>query len=382
MKPTLEFLLFTCGDSNDISTWSNVPYLFAKTLEKKGHKVNRVDISPNKYLNRLFNTLSYTIFKRILKLQACPEFHRTWLHRFIIYRRIKKATKQYPNSHINLFLSYAFYNKYSNKPSVLWCDWTDRIVIQRLGRAPKFYEIASLQHEDNVMKQADKVYTMFPVCKRQMQALYNRDIIHLERNVVNTVFSGEFDINQCICQRFYSKKIVFIGGKNYLGAAKELIKAFLLLYKKDKELELHIIGMTPSDLSVHNDNIFCHGYLRKNIKAQRDKYYHILHNCKVFVNPARQWGGYSSSIEALFYGCPIVVAPYNDFVEEFGKEICFGHYLDDNNLTNCIKKILDSSKDDYYNMCKCAYNSVANYTWDNYIDEFIESLKEGHIINE
>lgn len=378
----MQFTIYTCGDSNDISTWSNVPFLFAKTLEKKGHKVNRVDISPNKYLNRLFNTLSYTIFKRILKLRACPEFHRTWLHRFIIYRRIKKATNQYPNSHINLFLSYAFYNKYSNKPSVLWCDWTDRIAIQRLGRAPKFYEIASLQHEDNVMKQADKVYTMFPVCKRQMQKLYNRDIIHLERNVVNTVFSGEFEINQCISQRFSSKKIVFIGGKNYLGAAKELIEAFLFLHKKDKELELHIIGMTSSDLSVHNDNIFCHGYLRKDIKEECEKYYYLLHNCKVFVNPARQWGGYSSSIEALYYGCPIIVAPYHDFVKEFGKEISFGYYLENDNLASHIANVLYSNKEEYYQLCMSAHSRVADYTWDNYIEEFIKSLKKEGVILE
>lgn len=130
------------------------------------------------------------------------------------------------------------------------------------------------------------------------------------------------------------------------------------------------------DGSSDNSGAICDKY------ATKEHRFKVIHKKNGGVSSARQWGGYSSSIEALFYGCPIVVAPYNDFVEEFGKEICFGHYLDDNNLTNCIKKILDSSKDDYYNMCKCAYNSVANYTWDNYIDGFIESLKEGHIINE
>ena len=133
----MQFIIFTCGDARDISTWSNVPYLFTKTLEEKGHIVNHVDISPNKRINKIFNTLSFLIFRRIFKSKACPEFHRTWLHRFITYRRIKKATKKYPNSNVNLFLSFAFYNKYSKKPSVLWCDWTDRIVIERLNRNPK-----------------------------------------------------------------------------------------------------------------------------------------------------------------------------------------------------------------------------------------------------
>ena len=63
-----EIIIFSCGDSNDISTWSNVPYLFTKTLEGKGYKLNRVDISPNKIINRVFNTTAYIIFKRILKI--------------------------------------------------------------------------------------------------------------------------------------------------------------------------------------------------------------------------------------------------------------------------------------------------------------------------
>ena len=380
IKP--EIILFTCGDSRDISTWSNVPYLFSKTLEKKGYKLHRVDISPNKLLNRIFNTSCFFVFKRMFKCKACPEFHRTWLHRFITYCKIKKATKQHPNIDFNLFLSFAFYNKYSNKPSILWCDWTDRIVIERLGRKPAFYEEISLRHEDYVMRKADLVYTMFPVCKEHMEELYERNIVYLNRNVVNTVFEDEFNLESTIKNRYKSNTILFIGGLKYITAAKELIKSVKQLNKYSASFKLHIIGITNEQIKNNDENIICHGYLRKNIKAQRDKYYHLLHNCKVFVNPARQWGGYSSSIEALFYGCPIVVAPYNDFVKEFGKEICFGHYLDDNNLTNCIKKILDSSKDDYYNMCKCAYNSVASYTWDNYIDEFIESLKKEHVINE
>ncbi len=50
-------------------------------------------------------------------------------------------------------------------------------------------------------------------------------------------------------------------------------------------------------------------------------------------------------------------------------------------LQNASKGFLDANEYDYYNMCKCAYNSVANYTWDNYIDEFIKSLKEENILN-
>ena len=377
-----EITVFTCGDSNDISTWSNVPYLFSKTLEEKGYKLNRVDISPNRTINKLFNTVSYILFKRILKRQACPEFHRTWLHRFITYRIIKRATKQNQNATFNLFLSFAFYNKYSNRPNILWCDWTDRIVIERFGREPKFYERRSLSHEDKVMQKADKVYTMFPKCKEHMEELYGREIIYLNRNVVNTVYDGTFDIEKNIKARYTSNKILFIGNTRYIGAAKELVNAYNFLKKENNKLELHIIGMTKEQMNVDDNNIHCYGYLRKSIREERVLYYSLLHNCKVFVNPAQQWGGYSSTIEAMFYGCPIIVAPYDDFVCEFGTDINFGRYTSEQEeLHKTIGAILDSDKDKYQAMCFNAHNRVSEYTWSNYVDNFLESLKKENIID-
>lgn len=372
--------VFTCGDSNDISTWSNVPYLFTKTLEEHGYQIIRVDISPNKFLNRIFNTPSFIIFKRLLKFKACPEFHRTWLHRYITYRKIKNVTKHHPEIQFNLFLSYAFYNKYSKKPNILWCDWTDRITIERLGRTPNVYERKSIHHEDSVMKNANKVYTMFPKCKEHMEELYGREIIHINRNVVNTVYDGPFNINDNINTRYNSNIILFVGNLHYYSAAKELIKAYKMLKTTNPKLELHIIGMTSEHLGVTDNNIHCYGYLRKNIKKDRDLYYSLMHSCKVFVNPAQKWGGYSSSIEAMYYGCPIIVAPYDDFVCEFGKNINFGGYTNGNDLNTTIANILYANDEEYSALCRNAYDRVNGYTWNNYVDAFLKSLKDEGIL--
>ena len=102
MDKSKEIIVFSCGDSNDISTWSNVPFLFTTMLEKKGYVVHRVDTSPSKIVNRLFNTISFVLFRRIFKLKACPEFHRTFLHRLIVYRRIKRQLR-------NIRLVYLIY---------------------------------------------------------------------------------------------------------------------------------------------------------------------------------------------------------------------------------------------------------------------------------
>lgn len=45
MHTPKEVIFFTKGDSADISTWSNVPYFFTRTLEEKGVTVHRVNMT-------------------------------------------------------------------------------------------------------------------------------------------------------------------------------------------------------------------------------------------------------------------------------------------------------------------------------------------------
>lgn len=215
-----------------------------------------------------------------------------------------------------------------------------------------------------------------------MEQIYDREVIYINRNVVNTVYNGFFDIEKNIEARYSSNRILFVGNLHYVGAAIELIKAYKIIKEQKKDSELHIIGMTKRQLNVIDENIYCYGYLRKDIKEERDLYYLLMHNCKVFVNPAQQWGGYSSTIEAMYYGCPVIVAPYDDFACEFGKEIDFGRYTDGQELHNTIESIINASKDEYTALCMNAYNRVSGYTWSNYVEEFLDSLKKEGIINE
>lgn len=372
-----EITVFSCGDSRDISTWSNVPYLFTKTLEERGIKVNRVDISPSKILSRLFNTPSFVLCKRILHLRVCPEFSRTIIHRFMVNHKIKKATEQYPDSEFNLFLTFAFLNPYSNKPNVLWCDWTESIRISRIGRKPMWYERQYLRHECDVMRRADLIYTMFPECKRQMETMYGREILYLNRNVVNTVYDKSFSIKDAINQRKQSNILLFIGNFLYKGAALELVHAFENLQKLNPQLECHIVGMPPEQLFDGElpHGVICHGYLRKDVREECDMYYSLLLNAKVLVNHSSKWGGFSSIVEGMFYGCPVVVAPYDDFVACFSEKILFGCYCDSrrDNLEEILNRLLNSKL--YDEMCVAAHDAVQEWTWNNYVDAFCESLQ-------
>lgn len=86
-------------------------------------------------------------------------------------------------------------------------------------------------------------------------------------------------------------------------------------------------------------------------------------------------GGYSSIVEAMYFYTPVIVSPYDDFVNEFGKDIDFGIYnkkYDSLVLAKNMESIFNSS--DYENMCLNAHERVKDYTWDNYVDKILKLL--------
>lgn len=86
-------------------------------------------------------------------------------------------------------------------------------------------------------------------------------------------------------------------------------------------------------------------------------------------------GGYSSTVEAMYFYTPVIVSPYDDFVNEFGKDIDFGIYnekYDSSVLAKNIEAIFNSG--DYENMCLNAHERVKDYTWDNYVDKILKLL--------
>ena len=365
-----EINLFTKGDSNNISTWSNVPFLFAKALEKKGYVVHKHCISSPHWLIRLFNSISIRISHYIFHTNSIFEFHNTWLHRKIIDFIIKRSTNKYPNSKLNIFLTSEYLNKFSSQPNILFCDWSHRMYVER-GRKAYWYERKRLDHEDKVIKKADAVYTLFPKCKEKMESLYGRKVDYLNRNVINSTFIGRFDIKETITNRLKSNSILFIGNFKYRSGALQLIQSVDELSQEKNNLEIHVIGMTEKELGKH-ENVVCHGYLHKDNEAERNLYYELLLSCRCLVNPTKGWAGYSSCVEAMYYGCPIIISPYDDFTAEFGDIISFGYYCDENNLKDKIKQMFNSIN--YPSMCTAAHMAVKDYTWDNYMDAFIQSL--------
>ena len=378
-KKIKEIIFFATGDSSKASTWSNVPYMFTETLLRKGIKIDRVNLTQT-FGYKLFTKVGGVIHKVLNLFYPNNQYaySRSALFMFLTNRLVKKSVRRYHNADLCIFTNFDFYNKYSDIPTLMFCDWTYKILIQdHLGREPYFFEKRFPLWEKKALESADYVVSLFPMCAKMMkESSPNANIHYLGKNVVNNLYDGVHDIESFIKKKITKRNILFIGGRKYIDGAKLLINAVAALSKKYDDIRLHIVGMKEENFDNLPDVIKCYGYLRKEDEKERELYYELMIGSRIIVNPSKEWAGYSSMIEAMFFATPVVVSPYKDFVEEFGKDIDFGAYspeYDVSTLANTICRVLESK--DYPSLCRNAYERVKDYTWSNYVDRVLSLVK-------
>ena len=305
------------------------------------------------------------------------QYNRSFLFKILTERLIKKAVNRFEKADLCIFTNFDFYNKFNkNIPTLLFCDWTYKILIlDHLGRSPYPFERKFPLWQEEAIKHAALVISLFPTCAAQMKLDYpTANIHHLGRNVINSIYEGPHDIESFIAEKLQSNRIVFVGKNSYLKGLRLLIEAMTLLRSR-YDLSLDVIGMTKEEVGNDLPWIRCHGYLRKDDEKERNIYYKTIIGAKLFVNPSEVWGGYSSTIEAMYFATPVVVSPYKDFVEEFGNQIDFGQYnrvFDAESLAETMLSVMENPQ--YPSICRCAYDRVKDYSWDVYVDKILELL--------
>lgn len=376
MSTKLKEIIFCCyGDSTNASTWSNVPYLFTKTLENKGIIVRRVDLNVFPFLTKLYR---HTIF-RILNIfypQHQYSFQRTAIFQFFVNQKIKRAVRIFNKADFCIFTCFDFCNKYGRVPSLLFCDWTYEVLIRdRLGRELYPFEKRFSKQQDKAINRAEYIVSLFPVCTETMKKKYPySNISYLGGNVINSLFKGKIDVTKTIEKKFCSNRILFIGAPKYKEGLQLLVNS---LNKLQNVCELHVIGMERYHVNNAPHNVIFHGYLRKDVESERKLYYDLVLSAKMLVNPTEKWAGYSSTIEVMSFYTPVIVSRYEDFVKEFSEDINFGIYNDDftiESLAKNINAVLNYSKEEYFNSCMNAHHVVNSYTWDSYVDRLLNLI--------
>jgi glycosyltransferase involved in cell wall biosynthesis len=369
-----EITVFSVGDSNSLKTWSNVPYFFTKNLELKGYKVNRVNIKENK---TLFNLYKYTAFAflKLIYRNSNHTYFRTKLNYNLTNKKIAKALEIYSNTDASVFLSFSFSAPESFKKKVIsFGDWTYAYYIANfLGREPKWFEKNCLAREKKHIEKADLVLGLFPLSSAFIKKNYTNANVHYLGNVINS--NSELNKEVILKTKQNSKKLLSIGNQKYVSGALELIETFKKLKSEHSELELHFIGLNANETGIKADGIYYHGYLNKSVVSENELYYKLLSEALVIINSTKDWGGFSSTTEAMYFYTPVITTPYDEFTETYGSIIDFGYFIDQNNtLSNCIKRMLKNSKDEQLKLMNAAHDKVKDFTWSNYIKRIFELL--------
>jgi glycosyltransferase involved in cell wall biosynthesis len=208
-----------------------------------------------------------------------------------------------------------------------------------------------------------------------MKETYVNKNIHYLGNVINSLY--EVSEEEALQEKGNSCDLLFVGDFKYTEGARALIKAYNNLKRDFVELNLHIIGLKKAEIGEElPEGVLCHGYLDKAKHADRALYYDLFKRAKIFVNTTPKWGGFSATIEAMYFYIPVIVAPYGEFVETFGKEITFGKFCDDNSPTEIERNVRLILNDRAYDdMCVNAHRAVKEFTWSSYVDEVLRKIE-------
>lgn len=371
----MEILFFCIGDSTNASTWSNVPYLFGNELERRGVTLRRINLAPNQLVSKLYNKTVLPLSRLFFPGNAYA-YNRTALHAFFVNRKIRRAVRCYQNADYCFFICFHFYNRFSKIPSLLFCDWTFKHLIEdRFRRKPNIFERRFIRQEHAAINNAKYVLSLFKESAKVMKMdCPNATIEHFHGNLVNSFYKGSLPPPQKIIEKKKGeKRILFIGNRAYRAAAVKTAEA---LQYMDEDTTLDIIGMTVEDVGEDNPQVKCHGYLRKDVENERNLYYKLLFEASVVTNTTPQWGGYSSVIESMYYYTPVLISPFNEFVLEFGEDISFGKYNEEFTsecIANNLRSLLHSSN--YNQMCLNAHEAVKDFSWEIFTDKILSMIK-------
>lgn len=375
MREIKELTVFAVGDSTDPKLWSNVPFLFTGALIRQGIKVNRVWLKENPLFTLFYEQIIFRVISLFFKGHQYG-YNKIPYNRTKLSEQVRKHVKKHQNSDAFIFLNYDYHAE-SDKPTILFHDWTfEHNIRVKLRREPFFFEKPFIAYQKEQIEKADAVISMFEKCAEEMKEYYiNPNIYFLGGNVVNNLFKGKFDEKSIVEKKKSSRKILFVGNYKYKEGAYLLLEAFKILRLRFPEITLDFIGLYKNDFSNLPSGVTCHGYLDKGLDKENEMYYELLQSATIFVNPTPVWGGYSSTVEAMYFCCPVIVAPYRDFVKEFGEDITFGRYHESNDAATLAVEIsFVLEHEEYSTICTNAHNTVKDYTWDNYMQKVTDLI--------
>lgn len=371
MREIKEVIVYSNGDSNDLATWSNVPYFFCRELEERGIKVDRVNIHVNKDISMsLFFRLFSKIKKKLIELSkgagTMYRYNKSSYYYKQVVKKMKEGRKSYPEADAEIAFDLMNNNK-SDIPFVMIGDWTIEYRLRnKYHRNPDKYEQSLINRQFSNLSNADMAVSIFPGCYENMREHLNNASYF--GHVVNSMNKYSFN-----GKKNESERVLFIGKDKY----KEGLNSFIEIVKKynceyGRNIRISVIGMNDNDIDGQGICDF-YGYLNKTDEKQRDLYYRLISETKVMANVTKDWNGVSSLFEALYHGTPILVSA-NVELEKLIGETEYCHFCDNEDIfyDNFVSLMED---DNYLKISQAAHDFANQYTWDKFMDKFLAKLK-------
>lgn len=367
----MKILFFSYGDPNSPETWSNVPYCFSNALKNNGHEVVTCQLKKYPKLEEFWDKYVIRVIRKVYP-GAQYEFMRSWICRKSVNRRIKKIVNNFPDTDLCIFTTFSFGYKSKNLPSLLFCDWTYESHLHRIEHTPYFFEKRYIEYERSILNSANCAISLFPKATGQINAQLGKDVVKWGGiSAINRVDNTQFILPEIVDESVNSYNILFIGDGKYIAGANLLLKAFNRIKSRNPNLSLHFVGLTERHLDKDEclSDVFCYGYLNKSKPEDNKLYYSLLRSASIFCNPSEKWGGFSSTIEAMYYATPLLISPYEDFVAQFGEDNNFTIYNSKFDVDELASKLqhffrLDAKSRKY--MSIKSHEAVKDCSWESY----------------
>lgn len=225
-----------------------------------------------------------------------------------------------------------------------------------------------------ILKKALFVFTVSEFCKNELIEAYK-----IPEEKIRVLYPGVSEIFKPLnLER--ENFILYVGNIQPYKNLKNLLKAYQILRKNKKELELFIVG-------VRDERVFKNEEFKefnfegvKFLGYKKDKELLELYNkarCLILPSFYETFG--FPVLEAMACGCPVVASKIPALLEVAKDSALFVNPYDSEELAYAIKEILENE-----NLRKIliqkGIEGVKNFNWDNTLKNLVQTLKENNFI--
>jgi glycosyltransferase involved in cell wall biosynthesis len=361
----------TTAPSKNYKSWSNIPYLLQKNLERKGYVVKNYVMREVEPFKTLFN-IPIRVLNKYFNFGTNYFYVRTPVHFFFTY--LYSLWIGIVSSKQDLMFVQGFsypINNGKNRQIILG-DWPSEYLFEKfIQRPPSSLELNSIKRENEIIENADAVITLYPNVREYMLGKYKNQNIYCFGNVIN--IDNEIIVPTDIqLRKMNSCRLLFIGQPFYLSGAHELIAAAKNIRYQGYECEVDIIGIDANLVGVKYEWIKVHGYLDKEKPEDKKKFYNLLSNARLFVNTNPGWSGFQAILEAMYFYTPIAVRQ-NECLNSYFPDIKNLAYILEDEHENLESILIDcfTNKDKFKFKSDNSRLSVQNSSWELFIEKII-----------